>query len=99
MVERYVAVASLEEGGVITLPAELLRRLRLDEEGVRLEMVERDDGVVELRPSIVIPADQKWFWTEQWQAMEREADSDIKSGRVQRAQTVGELFEILAVKD
>ncbi len=29
-----------------------------------------------------IPADQRWFWTPQWQAMEREADADIAAGRV-----------------
>jgi bifunctional DNA-binding transcriptional regulator/antitoxin component of YhaV-PrlF toxin-antitoxin module len=84
---------------VITLPAELRRRLRLDEEGARLEIVERDDGVVELRPSVVIPADQAWFWTERWQAMEREADDDIEAGRVYRANTLEQLFEILDNQD
>ena len=29
-----------------------------------------------------VPADQRWFWTERWQAMEREADEDIAAGRV-----------------
>jgi AbrB family looped-hinge helix DNA binding protein len=95
MPERYVGVVSVRKRGVITLPAELRRRLRLDEEGSRLEIVERDDGVVELRPSVVVPADQAWFWTERWQAMEREADDDIAAGRVERADTVEELVEIL----
>ena len=95
MAERYVGVVSVRKRGVITLPAELRRRLRLEEEGARLEIVERDDGVVELRPSVVIPADQAWFWTERWQAMEREADSDIASGHIYRANTLDELFEIL----
>ena len=26
--------------------------------------------------------DQSWFWTPEWQAMERRADEDIKAGRV-----------------
>lgn len=26
--------------------------------------------------------DQAWFWTPEWQAKEREADEDIKAGRV-----------------
>lgn len=29
-----------------------------------------------------VPADQKWFWTDRWQQMEREADADIAAGRV-----------------
>lgn len=28
--------------------------------------------------------DQMWFWTPQWQAMERESDEDIAAGRVHR---------------
>ncbi len=99
MSERYVGVVSVRKRGVITLPAELRRRLRLDEEAARLEIVERDDGVVELRPSVVIPADQAWFWTERWQAMEREADDDIEASRVYRANTLEQLFEILDNQD
>jgi AbrB family looped-hinge helix DNA binding protein len=99
MSERYVGVVSVRKRGVITLPAELRRRLRLDEEGSRLEIVEREDGVVELRPSVVIPADQAWFWTERWQTMEREADGDIATGRVEQANTVEDLFEILDDQD
>ncbi len=99
MSERFVGVVSVRKRGVITLPAELRRRLRLDEDGSRLEIVEREDGVVELRPSVVFPADQAWFWTERWQAMEREADDDIEAGRVYRANTLEELFEILDNQD
>jgi hypothetical protein len=29
-----------------------------------------------------IPADQRWFWTPEWQAKEREADADRAAGRV-----------------
>jgi hypothetical protein len=28
-----------------------------------------------------IDPDQAWFWTPEWQAMEREADADIAAGR------------------
>lgn len=31
---------------------------------------------------MAVPADQAWFWTDRWQAMEREADADIAAGRV-----------------
>ena len=30
----------------------------------------------------LIPKDQAWFWTPEWQAKEREADEDIRLGRV-----------------
>ena len=46
-----------------------------------MKVVERDDGVIELHPMIPIPADQAWFWSERWQAMEQEADADVAAGR------------------
>jgi hypothetical protein len=27
------------------------------------------------------PRDQRWFWTKEWQAGEREAEADIAAGR------------------
>jgi hypothetical protein len=40
------------------------------------------EGVVELPPLASVPADQRWFWNESWQRMEREADADVAAGRV-----------------
>jgi hypothetical protein len=37
-----------------------------------------------LRPQKVIDASQAWFWTEEWQAGEREADADRAAGRSER---------------
>jgi hypothetical protein len=39
--------------------------------------------------------DQAWFWTERWQAMEREADADIEAGRVTVFETTEEFLEHL----
>ncbi len=68
--------------GVVALPAELRRRLRLDQPGAQVEITERDDGVLELRPSLPVPADQHWFWTRSWQDREREVDEHVAAGRV-----------------
>jgi bifunctional DNA-binding transcriptional regulator/antitoxin component of YhaV-PrlF toxin-antitoxin module len=73
---------AIQGRGVITLPAALRRRHRLDEPGAQVEVRERDDGVIELIPHHAVPADQAWFWTPEWQQMEREADEDIAAGRV-----------------
>ena len=32
--------------------------------------------------SSLISEDQIWFWSKEWQAKEREADSDMKAGRI-----------------
>jgi bifunctional DNA-binding transcriptional regulator/antitoxin component of YhaV-PrlF toxin-antitoxin module len=73
---------SVQSRGTIALPAELRRRHHLDEPGAQVRIIEREDGSIELQPMLPIPADQAWFWTERWQAMEREADEDIAAERV-----------------
>ena len=39
----------------------------------------------------LIAEDQKWWWTEEWQAGEREAEADIQAGRVSPPMTVAEM--------
>jgi hypothetical protein len=58
-------------------------------------LVERDDGVIELHPLASVPADQRWFWTERWQRMEREADADVAAGRVRAYADVDALLTAL----
>jgi len=86
---QYVAV---QARGTIALPAGLRRRLHLDEPGAQLAIVEREDGVIELRPALPVPADQRWFWTDRWQAMEREVDVHVGAGRVVVLDGADELF-------
>jgi bifunctional DNA-binding transcriptional regulator/antitoxin component of YhaV-PrlF toxin-antitoxin module len=78
---------TIQKRGVLNLPAELRRRHHLDEAGAQVEVSERPDGVIELRPQTPVPSDQRWFWTERWQNMEREADADVAAGRVERFDT------------
>lgn len=64
----------------ITIPLEIYRKLNL-EVGDILEAEERGEGIF-LIPQKLIPKDQAWFFSEEWQTKEREADKDIKEGRV-----------------
>ncbi len=74
-------ILSVQSRGTVALPADLRRRLHLDQENAQVQLVEHEDGRVELLPVVPIPADQSWFWTARWQKMEREADADIAAGR------------------
>jgi AbrB family looped-hinge helix DNA binding protein len=89
---HYVAVQSR---GTVALPADLRRRLHLDEPGAQLQIIEQEDGRIELRSVLPVPADQRWFWTERWQAMEREADQDVAAGREIVFDGPDEMFEHL----
>jgi bifunctional DNA-binding transcriptional regulator/antitoxin component of YhaV-PrlF toxin-antitoxin module len=68
--------------GLVALPAAVRQRLHLDERGAQVEITERDDGVLELRPALPIPADQRWFWEDRWQQRETEVDEHVAAGRV-----------------
>jgi bifunctional DNA-binding transcriptional regulator/antitoxin component of YhaV-PrlF toxin-antitoxin module len=72
---------TLQNRGLLALPPDVRRRHHLDQPGAQVELVERDDGVLEIRPYVPVPADQAWFWTESWQAGEREASEDLDQGR------------------
>lgn len=73
---------SVQGRGVVALPAELRRRLHLDEPGAQVEITEREDGVLELRPVLPVPANQRWFWQDRWQRREMEVDEHVAAGRV-----------------
>jgi len=77
--DMYVAI---QKRGVVTLPSAVRKRHALDGPGAQVRIVERVDGVIELHPQVAVPADQAWFWSDRWQAMEREAEADIAAGRV-----------------
>ena len=83
---------TVQSRGTVALPVSLRERLRLDEPGAQLQIIEQEDGRVELRSVLPVPADQRWFWTERWQALEREADADIAAGRAVVVDGVDELI-------
>ncbi|WP_066188315.1 MULTISPECIES: AbrB/MazE/SpoVT family DNA-binding domain-containing protein [Gracilibacillus] len=64
----------------VTIPTDVIEQLQL-KEGEQLE-VAIENGRIVLIPVITIERDQAWFWTEEWQKGEREADEDIKAKRV-----------------
>ena len=77
----------------LAIPKEIVETLHLnvnDYLDVRLE-----DNKVVIEPQIVIPKDQAYFYTAEWQKGEKEADEDIKSGRTTKTKNLKELFKKL----
>lgn len=77
----YHGYVSMQARGLLSLPKEVRQRHRLDSPGAQVEITERGDGVLEIRPQVAIPASQTWFWTEDWQRREREASEGLAAGR------------------
>lgn len=64
----------------ITIPKGIFKKLSL-EVGDVLEAKQKGE-VIYLVPQKLIPKEQAWFWTKEWPAKEREAEEDIKRGKV-----------------
>jgi AbrB family looped-hinge helix DNA binding protein len=79
--------------GQITLPASVRRELGI-EEGDLIEISIEDEKAV-LMPKKLIDKSQAYFWTKKWQEGEKEADEDIKAGRVKSFNSIEDLLEEL----
>lgn len=79
--------------GQITLPISVRRELGI-EEGDLIEISVIEEKAV-LMPKKLIDKSQAYFWTKKWQDAEKEADEDIKTGRVKTFKSVKELIKDL----
>lgn len=75
-----MAIVKIGPKHQVTIPSEVFRTLNL-EVGEQVEVRLRD-GVIHLIPQKLIPKDQVWFWTKEWQEKEREADEAIARGEL-----------------
>ncbi|WP_199034499.1 AbrB/MazE/SpoVT family DNA-binding domain-containing protein [Glycomyces salinus] len=93
---RVIAEAELKirSKGQVTIPREIQDALHV-KEGDRLRLTVDDYGDARLEGLVVIPADQRWYWTPEWQAGEREADEQIAAGEGRVFHSAEEMFETL----
>ena len=77
----------------IALPKEIVRGLHLNVNDYVDIRVQNNEIILE--PQVVIPKDQAYFYTPQWQGDEQKASEDIAQGRVTKTKGVKELFKKL----
>lgn len=85
--------ATVRERGQVTLPPEVRAALHV-EPGDELVFEMTDTGVL-VRGMKMIPAEQAWFWTDEWQRGEREASRDLAKGRTRPHADAEEMFRAL----
>lgn len=86
-------VIKLRDRSQITLPVEIVKKLNI-KTGDSLEVRIEDDRIV-VTPVLIIDRSQAWFWSKEWQDMEREVEEDIKAGRLGHAKDVDDLIKQL----
>ena len=75
----------------IALPKEIMRLLHLHVDDYLDIRVESNKIILE--PQIIIPKDQAYFYTPDWQKEEAEAAKDIKEGRVTKTKNLKDLLD------
>ncbi|MDD4346911.1 MAG: AbrB/MazE/SpoVT family DNA-binding domain-containing protein [Desulfitobacteriaceae bacterium] len=95
---KSFGIVQMKRRSTITIGKEIRKLLHLADEGDVFEVIV-EDGRIILEPKKLVPADQAWYWTEEWQAAEREAREDIKAGRGKRFDTVKDLMQDLMEAD
>src|SRR4030042_6639270 len=73
-------LVQLRKKAQLTLPQSVREKLDI-EEGDFMDVQIRNGEIV-LKVKKLVDKEQAWFWSERWQQGEREAESDIRAGRV-----------------
>jgi AbrB family looped-hinge helix DNA binding protein len=77
----------------ITLPASIRKRLGLDVGDILETRVK--DGKIIIAPKKTVDAQQAWFWTKEWRESEKNAEADLRRGKVKKFKNVEELIKDL----
>jgi antitoxin MazE len=90
-------LVELKQKSQVTIPIELVRKLKL-KPGDKLELEEKD-GCLIMTPVAVIPRDQMWFYSQEWQQDEQKVEQQIQEGRVKTAKSKEELLRELGLNE
>ena len=77
----------------VSLPKEVVKKL-----GLRVNdyvEIQVENNKILMEPQVVIPKDQAYFYTPEWQKGEKEAEEDIRKGRVTKTKNLKELLRKL----
>lgn len=87
--------ASIQSRGTVSLPVALRRRYGLDQPGAQVEIMDADGEII-LRPKFPVDVAQSWFWAQQRQDGEKEADAQRQRGEGETFSSGDEFLESLA---
>jgi len=83
-------IVKVARRGQVTLPASLRKAAHIDEGDYIQFFIE--GATISLVVKKLIDKSQAYFWTREWQEGEREADEDIRAGRLKTFDSVDELI-------
>jgi len=90
-------LVELKQKSQVTIPKALVKKLNL-EVGDKLDLALKDGRII-ITPVVIIPKDQEWYYTHEWQTGEKEADRQLAEGRVKVAESKEELYKGLGLDE
>ena len=90
-------LVEIKQKSQVTIPVELLKKMNL-KTGDKLE-IEEHEGRLVITPVVVIPREQIWYYSKEWQKNEDEAQHQIQEGRVKIARSKDELYTGLGLDE
>lgn len=88
-------LVDLKQKSQVTIPRGFVKKLNL-KVGDKLE-IEESNGRLIITPVVVIPKDQAWFYSPEWQEKEQEVDKQKREGKIHKASNKEELFNKLGL--
>ncbi|CAG0953107.1 hypothetical protein ANRL3_00371 [Anaerolineae bacterium] len=88
-----MGLVQLRKGFQLTVPAAVRRKLGLKEGD--FVSAEVEGKAIILRPKRLTRKGQEWFWSDAWQSAEREAEEDLRTGRVHKFKSADEAIAFL----
>jgi len=87
---RCFMLRKLGKSNQVAIPKEIITIL-----GLKIDDyldISIDNNRIILEPKVLVPKEQAYFFTKEWQADEHDAEKDIKKGRVTKTKNLDELF-------
>ena len=76
--EQSMSLVKVKNKYQIVIPEDVRKKIKI-EVGDSLEIIEKD-GLVIAKPVVIVDKSQAYFWTDEWQKGEKEAEDAKKKG-------------------
>ena len=86
-------ILKIQKNKNITLPTWLIKLFHV-KAGDYIRIEETEEGIL-LKPAKLIDPSQSYFWTKEWQGGEKEAQEDIKNGKIKKLTGLKDLMRDL----
>jgi AbrB family looped-hinge helix DNA binding protein len=90
---EVLMLRKLGKSNQVAIPKEIVANLGLRKDDYLDVYIENDKIVIE--PKVLVPKNQAYFFTKEWQIDEREAEKDIREGRITKTKNLDELFQVM----